>query len=70
MITADPLHCQRKHAATIAEKGGDYLLQIKANQPKLFKHAQALDKLQNTPFLPKQKPDTDASKSAPFTPGQ
>ena len=69
MITADPLHCQRKHAATIVEKGGDYLLQIKANQPKLFKRAQALDKLQNTPFLPKQKPGTDASKSAPCTPG-
>lgn len=69
MITADPLHCQRQHAATIVEKGGDYLLQIKANQPRLFKRAQALDRLQNTPFLSKPKPDTDASKSEPFTPG-
>jgi predicted transposase YbfD/YdcC len=51
MITADPLHCQRKHASLIAQKGGDYLLQIKANQPKLFKRAQALDVLKNTPFL-------------------
>ncbi len=69
MITADPLHCQRKHAAAIVGKGGDYLLQVKANQPKLFKRAQALDKLQNTPFLPRPQPGTGASKSAPSTPG-
>jgi hypothetical protein len=34
IITGDPLHCQRRHARTIVEKGGDYLLQIKGNQPK------------------------------------
>jgi hypothetical protein len=60
MITADPLHCQRKHAALIVQKGGDYLLQIKANQPNLFKKAQALDGLKNTPFLPKSEPGTAA----------
>jgi Druantia protein DruA/DDE_Tnp_1-associated len=69
MITADALHCQREHAATIVEKGGDYLLQIKANQPKLFKRAQALDLLPNTPFLPKSKPDTGALNNEPSTPG-
>jgi hypothetical protein len=69
LITADPLHCQRQHAATIVEKGGDYLLQIKANQPKLFKRAQALDRLQDTPFLSKLEPDTDALNSEPSTPG-
>lgn len=69
MITADPLHCQRKHAATIVEKGGDYLLQIKANQPNLVKRAKALDRLQHTPFLSKPQLDTDASKSVPSTPG-
>ena len=69
VITADALHCQREHAATIVEKGGDYLLQIKANQPKLFKRAQALDRLQNTPFLPKPIPDTDGLNSEPSTPG-
>lgn len=62
MITADPLHCQRKHARLMAEKGGDYLLQIKGNQPHLLKQAQGLDALPNTPFLSKPKPDTDASK--------
>ncbi len=58
MITADPLHCQRSHAQTIAQKGGDYLLQIKGNQPGLFHQAQALDALPNTPFSPKPSRDT------------
>ncbi|HTV62536.1 MAG TPA: ISAs1 family transposase [Verrucomicrobiae bacterium] len=62
IITADPLHCQRQHARTIVEKGGDYLLQIKGNQPNLLKQAQGLDALKDTPFLPTAKPATDASK--------
>ncbi|HVU70558.1 MAG TPA: ISAs1 family transposase [Ktedonobacteraceae bacterium] len=68
LITADPLHCQRQHAATIVAKGGDYLLQLKANQPKLFQHAQALDRLPHTPFLPKPESATGGSKSAACTP--
>lgn len=51
IITADPLHCQRAHARTIVEKGGDYLFQIKGNQPKLLQQAQKLDALQDPPFL-------------------
>jgi hypothetical protein len=51
MITADPLHCQRKAARTTVEKGGEYLWQIKANQKRLFKLAQKFDALTNTPFL-------------------
>ncbi|MCI0353402.1 MAG: ISAs1 family transposase [Acidobacteriales bacterium] len=62
IITADPLHCQRHHARTIVEKGGDYLLQIKGNQPNLLKQAQGLDALKDTPFLPTPIPDTDASR--------
>jgi hypothetical protein len=60
MITADALHCQRTHAATIVQKGGDYLLQIKANQEHLLKKAQALDRLKDTPFLTKPEQDTAA----------
>jgi hypothetical protein len=70
LITADPLHCQRKHAATIVEKGGDYLLQIKANQPKLLAKAQALNGLAETPFLHRQAADTDALKNGRSIPGQ
>jgi hypothetical protein len=58
IITGDPLHNQRKHSSLIVQKGGDYLFQIRANQPNLFAKAQALDRLKNTPFLPKAKPDT------------
>src|SRR5205823_7800052 len=62
IITADPLHCQRQHARTIVEKGGDYLLQIKGNQPRLLKQAQGLNALPETPFLPTPTQDTDASR--------
>jgi len=51
IITADALHCQRPLARAIVEKGGEYLLQIKANQPGLLKLAQGLDSLPGTPFL-------------------
>ena len=67
LITADPLHCQRKEARVIVEKGGDYLLQIKANQKRLLKQAQRLDALQGTPFLSPPKPDTDESKPVACT---
>jgi predicted transposase YbfD/YdcC len=68
IITADPLHCQRSHARAIVEKGGDYLLQVKGNQPNLLKQAQALDALQDTPFLPTPKPVGDALKCGDSTP--
>ncbi len=52
LVTADPLHCQQTHARTVVEKGGDYLFQIKGNQPKLLQQAQQRDALKDTPFLP------------------
>ena len=39
-LSGDALHAQKKTAVSIVEKGGDYLLQIKANQPGLLKLAQ------------------------------
>jgi len=68
IITADPLHCQRKTAALVVDKGGDYLLQIKGNQPHLLQQGQGLDRLPDTPFLPTPNPAMDASKSATCTP--
>lgn len=55
LITADPLHCQRGLARTIVEKGGDYLFQIKGNQPKLLAQARAFAALPGTPFLPRAR---------------
>jgi len=59
IVTADPLHCQRKTARVIVDKGGDYLFQIKGNQPKLLERAQTFDALKDTPFLNTAKAVTD-----------
>ena len=64
LITADPLHCQRKTARVIVEKGGDYLTQIKGNQPHLLHQARGLDALPGTPFLSRPTAGTGGSKSA------
>jgi hypothetical protein len=70
IITADPLHCQRGHARTIVEKGGDFLFQIKGNQPNLLKTAQGRDALNGTPFLPTANLDTAACKPGACTPSR
>ena len=70
LITADALHCPRGTARVLVEKGGDYLVQIKGNQPKLLQQAQALDALHGTPFLPKPNAATAGSKSAGSTPSR
>jgi hypothetical protein len=62
LVTADPLHCQRKTARIIVEKGGDYLLQIKSNQPRLWQKARVFDALANTPFLSRPTAGTAVSK--------
>ena len=62
-ITADPLHCQRETARIIVEKGGEYLLQIKANQPSLLATARAAPR--GSPLLSRPPADTGASKHAP-----
>src|ERR1700691_2035448 len=36
-VTADALHCHRAFAAAVCERGGDYVLAIKANRGRLFK---------------------------------
>jgi predicted transposase YbfD/YdcC len=38
VVTADALHTQRDHASFLVDRGADYLLVVKANQPAL--HAQ------------------------------
>lgn len=37
VVTADALHCHRAFAAAVLERGGDYVLAIKANRGPLFK---------------------------------
>lgn len=37
IITADAMHCQKETAKKIVENGGDYVLQLKANQKNFYK---------------------------------
>jgi predicted transposase YbfD/YdcC len=37
VVTADALHCHRAFASAVLERGGDYVLAIKANRGPLFK---------------------------------
>jgi hypothetical protein len=55
LITADALHCQKANARAVVEKGGDYLFQVKGNQPGLLAQAQALDARPGPPFLPRRR---------------
>jgi predicted transposase YbfD/YdcC len=36
IVTADAMHCQKATAEAIVERGGDYCLALKGNQPALF----------------------------------
>lgn len=68
IVTADALHCQKTTARLIGEKGGDYLLQIKGNQPKLLAQAEACNARAHTPFFSSPIPATAASSPAASTP--
>ncbi|HWT77629.1 MAG TPA: ISAs1 family transposase [Candidatus Methylomirabilis sp.] len=65
LITADPLHCQTETAQIITqEKGGDYVLGVKDNQPTVRHNTQ--QKLTGaTPLLSRPNPAVAASKPAP-----
>jgi predicted transposase YbfD/YdcC len=41
VVTADALHCHRGMAKEIVERGGDYVLAVKDNQPVLLREAKA-----------------------------
>ena len=36
IVTADAMHCQKATARTILDRGGDYVLALKGNQPALY----------------------------------
>ena len=63
VVTADALHCQKATARAIVEKGGDYVLQVKANQPSILERAKTLT-ANNTPLLSTPKKLTVDSKNA------
>lgn len=51
MLTADALHCQDATARQILAKDGDFLLQVKGNQPSLHAYAKGFENV-HSPFLP------------------
>ena len=61
----DPLHCQKETAPLLTqEKGGDFVLGVKGNQPTV--RANAAKKLAGaTPLLSRPNPAAAASKPAP-----
>jgi hypothetical protein len=67
-VTADALHCQKPTAREVVENGGEYLLQVKGNQPALCAQAEALAALRDPLFSPKPTSGTAASSSATCTP--
>lgn len=62
VVTGDALHLQRDTARAVVEQGGDYLLQIKGNQPALLRRAQKLSSVAS-PLLPAPRRDTDESST-------
>ena len=42
VVTIDAMGCQKEIAAKVVERGGDYLLAVKDNHPKLHKEIQHL----------------------------
>ena len=49
VVTADAMHCQKETAQTIVNNGGDYVLQLKANQKSFYEDVYAMfdDKYMN-----------------------
>lgn len=42
IVTADAMHCQKETAELVVKKGGDYVLQLKANQGNFYKDVYAM----------------------------
>lgn len=63
VVTGDALHLQRDTARAVVDQGGDYLLQIKGNQPALLRRARKLCAAAS-PLLPAITRGTDGSNGA------
>lgn len=64
LITLDALHTQKKTAAfLVEEKQADYLLSVKANQPKIFNNLTKLARAQQGVFFPSTHHDEPGTRS-------
>jgi len=64
LLTGDALHCERKTAAALPEAGGDFLLQLKNNQPTAFAQAQKIAGNQPPLFHSTASPPTTAASTS------
>lgn len=53
-VTVDAMHCQRTAARVITERGGDYVMAVKTNQPALYAD---IELLMNDPAAPAEGAD-------------
>lgn len=63
VVTAAALHCQKKTARAIGEQGGDYLIALGDNQPKLREHARRQFEAA-PPLCPRGPKSTTATSSS------
>jgi len=52
-VTGDALHCERESMQMVVEGGGDFLFQLKGNQPKALKAAEKTARAASPPFSAK-----------------
>jgi len=61
-VTADALHCERENMQMVVENGGDFLFQLKSNQPNAFDQAAKIATTATPLFFAKAStPNTGAS---------
>ena len=64
VITVDALHCQRDHVTYLAERGADWILTVKGNQPTLHQQLAGLPWRASRTPPPTPAADTAAAQSA------
>jgi hypothetical protein len=65
VVTGDALHCERESMQMVVENDGDFLFQLKGDQPNAWAEARRVAAT-HSPLLPAtpETGDTDASSSA------
>lgn len=58
LVSIDAMGCQKKIAAQIVAKGGDYLLAVKGNQPKLMEQVETALTERREELIPHEHTDT------------
>ncbi len=60
VVTGDALHCERENMQLVVENGGDFLFQLKGNQPTALAEAGRIDAA-GSPLLPARAKNADTA---------